>query len=331
VATKKGFTLIELLVVIAILGILIALLLPAVQKAREAANRIKCTSNLKQLGLAMHQYHDVEGMFPPGLEQKVGPNYPKVPADLFRWSVHSKLLPYVEQTNISNSLDLLDPLFTDYNLTVDSQNVLGVSQTVKLFLCPSDWGIPFVPVVFGQPDPKFGPTNYVACIGSGANGGPRINADGICFTDSKVRISDITDGTSNTALMSEGLLGMGGNELPQPPTPSQLPRVYAYLYTNQPLTPSLCQGTTDWATNGQSKWADGEVYCTLYDHGYPPNSSQWDCVGLQYNWKAARSNHPGGVNLLLADGSVRFVGNSVDLNTWHALGSRAGGETLGDF
>jgi prepilin-type processing-associated H-X9-DG protein len=328
--------LIELLVVIAILGIMMALLLPAVQKVREAANRAKCTSNLKQLGLAMHHYHDVLGSFPPGVEQKVGPDYQDLPPNLFRWSAHTKLLPYLEQGNIYNSLDLRNPLFVDSGLDVAPQNVLGISQTLSIFLCPSDWGTPFVPISIAPGDQrdsglKFGPTNYVACVGSGANSGSRTNADGICFIDSKIRIGDITDGCSNTALMSEGLLGMGGDDLLKAPTPSQIPRVYGYYWNAKPLDPNVCANVGLWDTNGQSKWADGEVYCTLYDHGYAPNSPLWDCISVGYSWKAARSNHPGGVNLLLVDGSVRFVANGVDLATWQALGSRAGREVLGDF
>jgi prepilin-type processing-associated H-X9-DG protein len=144
-------------------------------------------------------------------------------------------------------------------------------------------------------------------------------------------MSDISDGTSSTALMSESVLGLGGDRLYHAPTPAQVPRVYAYFLSSIDMTPELCAGANGWFTNGNSKWADGEPYCTMYDHHYPPNPPQYDCVSLSANWKAARSRHPGGVNLLLADGSVRFVTNGVDLATWHALGSRAGGEVISEF
>jgi prepilin-type N-terminal cleavage/methylation domain-containing protein/prepilin-type processing-associated H-X9-DG protein len=334
IRVKQGFTLVELLVVIAILALLAGMLLPAVQRVREAANRIKCANNLKQLGVALHHYHDVQQSFPAGYEKKVVPNHLDVPADLFRWSAHAKLTPYLEQATIYNSLDLANPLFLDRSLSVDVRNVLGVSQKIDVFLCPSDNGTPFVPIAPPHEHRTFGPTNYAACIGSGGNGGPRENADGIVFINSRVRIADIHDGTSNTALMSETLLGLGGPDLRSPPNEQESPLVYRWIPSSARMGVGLCQSTDSrywWETDGSGKWADGDVYCTLYDHGYPPNAPQWDCISSDHNWRAARSRHGGGVNLLLADGSVRFVSNLVDLSTWHALGSRAGNEVLGDF
>ncbi len=335
---RRAFTLIELLVVIAIIGVLISLLLPAVQKVRAAALRIKCANNMKQLGIALSHYHDVEKAFPPGMEEKKGIQYPGVAAELYRWSMQSRLLPYIEQQNLSKIIDLGNPLFIDYQYTVAPQNVHGVSQSISVFLCPADWALPFVPIDPNQTDPKFGPCNYMASIGSGAKGGARINADGVCYASSRVRIAEITDGTSNTAIMSESVLGSGGAPLlNNAPGPSQIPLVYAWIGSSMPLTTNMCEQAKVWNTNGNSKWADSEVYCTLYDHFYPPNAATWDCVTADYftlagfSWRTARSKHPGGVNLLLCDGSVRFVANSVNLKTWTALGSRNGGETFGDF
>jgi prepilin-type N-terminal cleavage/methylation domain-containing protein/prepilin-type processing-associated H-X9-DG protein len=323
---RTGFTLIELLVVMGIISVLIALLLPAVQMVREAASRVKCSNNFKQLGLALHHYHDVCGSFPPARDSRGT-----------RWSAHTRLLPYLEQTNIYNSLDLLNPLFSSKG-TVDARNIPGVSQVVSVFLCPSDWATPFVSIPSDGPSTPafFGPTNYMACVGSGANGGTQVNADGMIFIDSKIRFADVRDGTSSTALMSESLLGKGGDAFPppQPPSPQDAARTYAYA--SGPLRPDTCSNPTGgWQINGNSKWADGLSYCTLYDHFYPPNAPQWDCVSYSVSysssWRAARSRHSGGVNLLLVDGSVRFVDNGVNLDTWHALGSRAGGEVVGDY
>jgi prepilin-type processing-associated H-X9-DG protein len=326
------------LVVIAIIGVLISLLLPAVQKVRSTAQRIKCANNLKQIGIALHHYHDTEKSLPPGMEEKKGPNWPSVPSVLYRWSAQSRLLPYIEQENITKSIDLNNPLFVDFWYSVAPANIDGVSQVIKTFICPSDWGTPFVPIDPGQENPKFGPINYMASIGSGANGGARINADGVCYASSRIRFADITDGTSSTALMSESLLGAGGAAIVnQTPAATEIPLIYGQVTQQEPLTAAKCQGVTVWNTNGNSKWADSEVYCTLYDHFYPPNASTWDCVTVDYftlegySWRAARSKHARGVNLLLCDGSVRFVGDSVNLHTWQALGSRHGGELLGDY
>jgi prepilin-type N-terminal cleavage/methylation domain-containing protein len=317
-STRKGFTLIELLVVVSIIGLLISLLLPAVQKVREAANRMKCSNHLKQLGIAMHHYHDVEGSFPPGV-------------DVNRWSALAKLLPYMEQSSIYSSLDLNNPLFLNNYYTVAPRNVLGVSQSLSFLLCPSDWGTPFFPIPASEDLLFFGPTNYVGCIGSGNNGGARADADGVLFVSSRVRLADVTDGASNTALMSESLLGKGGPNFNGRPSDPDIPRVYGFFNSTTLMDAALCQGPGQWNTDSGSKWADGEVYCTLYDHGYLPNAPQWDCISKAANWKAARSRHQAGVNLLLADGAVRFVANQVDPATWHALGSRAGHEVLGDF
>jgi prepilin-type N-terminal cleavage/methylation domain-containing protein/prepilin-type processing-associated H-X9-DG protein len=338
---RPGFTLIELLVVIAIIGILIALLLPAVQKVREAANRTKCENNLKQLGLAMHNYHDTEGSFPPCYDKKVStdPTYSNVPSFLFRWSPLAKITPYIEQDNLYHRLDLTIPLYIDTNLTVSPPNVFGVAQQIKIYVCPSD-------PQATPTNPDFGPNDYVACFGSatglnmGSHDPNNKNVDppnGVFYTGSRTRIGDITDGTSNTALMSESLQGPGGSPPSgAPPVSSPLRQtLYASISPSTPMMESVCQpsdpNTLTFATDRDSKWADGDVYCSIYDHYRTPNSSVWDCIAGTYSWREARSGHAGGVNLLLADGSVRFIPNSIDIGTWQALGSRNGGEVLGNY
>src|SRR3954467_10381401 len=203
---KSGFTLIELLVVIAIIAILIGLLLPAVQKAREAAARMKCANNLKQLGLALHNYEGANGKLPP-LYPGTAPgstafNYK------YTWSVLAQLNPYLEQTAIYNTMDLNQPMYDSAN-QITAPNRFAVVQKVSLFLCPSDRGVP-VSSAYGVTD--MGPTNYVACHGSGLSGGgygSPIAADGIFIAVYGNRITDITDGTSNTAALSESILGDG--------------------------------------------------------------------------------------------------------------------------
>ena len=313
--TRNGFTLIELLVVIAIIGVLIALLLPAVQKVREAANRMKCGNNLKQLGLALHHYHDVNEVFPPGQILKSGP---AGPTPLDRWSAQTRLLSYLEQGNIAKLLDLKLTLYA--NLTpprVRPEHVTGISQRLNVFLCPSDKGFALMPVSPPSLDPKFGPTNYVGCSGTGATTETRLDFDGVLFVDSHVRMADVSDGTSNTALMSETTFGPGGLPPQQttPPDPSMRPLVLA-MVPPPVLSETACANPHMWRSDRSSRWADGEPASTLYDHHYPPNAMEWDCIALVLSWKAARSNHSGGVNLLLADGSVRFVSNQVHPAAW---------------
>ena len=318
---RLGFTLIELLVVIAIIAVLLALLLPAVQKVREAASRTKCQNNLKQLGLAMHGYHDVYYSFPSGYLNRVSPRTPTVPGFLFRWSEQAQITPFVEQGNLYSSLDLTIPLYSDTAGHVFPINQPGVAYPVPLFLCPSDSA--------RQIDPAFGPTNYAGCLGSGANGGTRTEADGVFYNNSKTRFADILDGTSNTALMSEQILGPGGTA--PAGTPPDVRLYYASIRARQPVDDAFCAAATTFLGDRGSRWADGEVQYGLYDQHYPPNVRQWDCIATEFSWKPARSRHDNGVNLLLADGSVRFVSNAVNPVTWQAVGSRAGGEVVGDY
>lgn len=325
---RNGFTLIELLVVIGIIGALIGLLLPAVQKAREAANRMSCSSRLRQLGLALHHYHDAVGTFPPAYQEKVWPPDPTVPKEHHRWSVLAHLTPYLERTNVYKTLDLSYPLVggpsSSPPFSVFPVNQFGVSQKVTLFLCPSDTGL----VV----DPRFTPINYVACSGDGSNGGQGIGATGIFCINSRSRIADVTDGTSNTAAMSESLIGQGGSNFTGP-GPIDVRTVYCALGVGTGgLTETERDTCTTWNVRRGRCWADGDYNSTLYNHHDAPNPAKPDLV--RHNnpgWRAARSNHAGGANVLLADGSVRFVTQTVDLTTWRSLATRAGGEAGPQF
>ncbi|MFO0848468.1 MAG: DUF1559 domain-containing protein [Gemmataceae bacterium] len=337
-ARPSGFTLIELLVVIAIIAILIGLLLPAVQKVREAAARMKCQNNLKQLGLALHNHESALGYFPPGYEQKVGldPTLAAAPFR-FRWSVIARLTPYLEQTAIYNACDLDNSLYqNDGSVTNSKSNRVAVQLQVPILLCPTD------PLSGQKPDPLFGPTNYVFCVGSGQNGGGRtvtaatpLTPDGLFYNGSKVKMTEIADGTSNTAMVAETLIGT--NAAPASAAPTDQPtqeRAYRWFQSQTAFTAANCGPATSapqYKFDKNTRWADGDAYETLYDHGLPPNSPTMDCISTAANWKAARSKHSTGVNLLRADGGVRFVANSVDPVTWSNLGSRNGGEVLGDY
>jgi prepilin-type N-terminal cleavage/methylation domain-containing protein/prepilin-type processing-associated H-X9-DG protein len=335
---RRAFTLIELLVVIAIIAILIGLLLPAVQKVREAAARMKCSNNLKQIGLALHNYEGANGKLPP--------LYPgRAPGSTafdykYTWSVLAQLNPYLEQTNIYNSMDLKQPMYDAANI-ITAQNQFAVVQRVSIFHCPSDRGVP-VSSAYGVTD--MGSTNYVANHGSGISGGgygSPINSDGMFPAVHGVKITDINDGTSNTVAFSESILGDG----PEISSTQSGDEKVAYKYLGFSGTlpnDANCAGTPPlW--NGYNRrgfmWASGEARCVSYNHYYPPNTKLFDCIAndpsttyISVGYRAARSRHAGGVNALLGDGSVHFIKDGVDLQTWRAISTRVGGEVAsGDF
>lgn len=331
--TLHGFTLVELLVVVAIIGILIAILLPAVQAARESGRRAQCLNNLRQLTVALHNFEQDRKHFPPGSEARPYADDTRNPHNFYRWSTLAHLTPYLEQTAAHNALVLSVPLYgSDFKVT--PQNINGVALEIPLFLCPSDLRIP---VAKG-----FGSTNYAACAGTGAGGGTSIDTDGLFYVNSATRFRDILDGTSHTVAFSESLLGTG------PEATSQRALVdmqtdYAFVF-GTPLAESTCASPFQWNVSNRKgfAWANGEYRCALYNHHYSPNSPQHDCMANQvqglvevryrvFGWRAARSRHPGGVNLALADGSTRFASETIDAAVWQALSTRAGKESTGEW
>jgi prepilin-type N-terminal cleavage/methylation domain-containing protein len=332
---RRAFTLIELLVVIAIIGVLVALLLPAVQKVREAANRTSCTSRLAQLGLALHQFHDGAGHFPASMQPHTWAQDPTLPPYFFSWSVLTELTPYLEQTSLYQTMDLSYPLYVkgSSGFVVSGPNQPAAGQVVRLFLCPSDKQ---EPVSAGYGLPSFGPTNYVACTGSGTNGGSPYDADGVFFANSKTRVADVADGLSHTAFFSESTLGEGPENASGSVPPGDPQTVYAYIGP-KPLDEASCKAAKLWNfTNRRGfQWVSGEYRCAAYNHYFPPNHADPDCVTYSVDpkttytalaWRAARSRHPGGVNVLVGDGAVRPVQSAVDLAAWRALATRAGNE-----
>jgi prepilin-type N-terminal cleavage/methylation domain-containing protein/prepilin-type processing-associated H-X9-DG protein len=331
---RRAFTLIELLVVIAIIAVLIALLLPAVQSAREAARRMQCTNNLKQLGIATHNYLGSVGRFPFG-GIVLPANHPYLISGFtkqghYRWSLLAQLTPYLEQTSVFNALNLSLPIMDGAAVVMPQNSTVNQTQ-VGLLICPSDGK--------GQCIPDFAASNYMGCTGDGVLGNGFGVADpsfgtpnGVFYFNSSTSLAELTDGTSNTALMSESLVGSGAASGVKS-GPIDVAEVAVQVsggspvYT--PLSPAECAAATSTFFRRNSAWVQGSYQHALYSHYDTPNSTFPDCLRQQYHgWKAPRSRHPGGVNLLLGDGSVRFVKNTVNLQAWRALSTRNGGEVI---
>ncbi len=309
---------------IAIIGVLVALLIPAVQASRAAASRNSCANNLRQLGLAAHNHESALGYFPNGSVAKEFPAQPFAAWTFYRWSALAQLTPYLENTAAYNALDLSVPLYGT-NFAVRPENVDAVRIVVAEFLCPSDLTRPV--------SEDFAPTNYAVCAGSGAGGGTPRDTDGVFFINSQTTPAKITDGLSKTALISESPLG-------QPRLGDHDPQTeYKFAFAS-PLTEAICNQTAQWNFSDPRgfAWVNGEFRCGLYNHYLAPNSAEFDCMGVQvgggvklqftpYGWRTARSAHPGGVNLLMADGSLQFVADAIDVDVWLALSTIAGEET----
>src|SRR5437762_6357605 len=229
---RCAFTLIELLVVIAILAVLIGLLLPAVQKVREAANRAQCSNNLRQIGIALHHYHASQERFPPGR----GTPLPRI------FSAHAYLLPYVEQENLGQLIDYAAPPATfallDGSIYDGTRNYPAATMPLKLFQCPSDTS---TGRVLGS---VYGATSYAANAGSGLLAfGSLTSSDGVFFLGSTVGLRDLLDGSSNTAAFSERLLGSGITFTETLPADSQ--RQMLQLPGAADTTPAACSARGD--------------------------------------------------------------------------------------
>jgi prepilin-type N-terminal cleavage/methylation domain-containing protein/prepilin-type processing-associated H-X9-DG protein len=344
---RRAFTLIELLVVIAIISVLIALLLPAVQSAREAARRAQCVNNLKQIGLALHNYISVTNVLPPG---RINSHI----AGLGNcWGVYAQLLPQLDQQVIFSAFNFNLPPDVDDSPSVTTAlaNSTGYSTFITSLLCPSD-SDPVLVTVAGTANATH---NYNVNTGSAypvvqfpappLTGTP----NGPFFENSRMSPASITDGMSNTVAVTETVRSVPGATYASNP-------LGVFLVTGDNATTgpplnsdadyvSLCLSLPPTTTQDQDsrgvRWHYGAPGHTMYNHRRAPNDQQPDCRGglphsnrsdPLWNWLslniAARSMHPGGVNSLLADGHVQFIKNSINVVIWQALGSRNGGEVI---
>ncbi len=335
---KRGFTLIELLVVIAIIAILIALLLPAVQQVREAARRMSCRNNMKQIGLAIHNYQETFSAFPPSYAIRNGTT---VSGNNGSWSIHGRILPYLERANAYHLIDL--------QVAWDAQISTGVpTLRIPTYLCPSEVndrvriknGAPFVyPQNYGF---NFG-TWLVYDPNTGRGG------DGAFFVNSHIRPRDFTDGLSHTLMAAEvkAFTPYFRNTTDPGPTVPLSPTAIAGFASGAQFK----LGSATNSNTGHTEWADGRVHHSGVTTVYGPNTvvpyTHTDGItyDVDYNSRqegksltqptyaavTARSYHIGIVNVVLMDGSVRSISENISRRVWRALGTRSGNEiTSGD-
>ena len=358
---RRGFTLIELLVVIAIIAILIALLLPAVQAAREAARRTQCVNNLKQIGLALHNYHQVHNVFAMGCSSGMW-NSPLPQYSIKQnFGPHALILPFLEQLQIYNALNFNFGSDASTSTLCYQVNQTGMNAQINAFVCPSDprAGVPDFNNIANTNSyyASVGTSIWFGLIGHNVAGSPapslnmatiNMPSTGLFTWMSSYGIQHCTDGTSNTIAFAEAAVGY------QTEQPRQ--RLIGLQGVQIPYTSMLYDGETNPAvvlaviqlcnaaynsgnagyidTQRGQVWSHGCMAQAMFNTIVTPNAynDTWTHCGLDSSSRAVLSNadsyHPGGVNTLMADGSVKFIKDSINQMTWWALGTKSNGEVI---
>ncbi|MCG6158311.1 DUF1559 domain-containing protein [Rubinisphaera margarita] len=331
---RPAFTLIELLVVIAIIAILVALLLPAVQQAREAARRTQCKNHLKQLALALHNYADANTVLPPGASVDTSVT---TTASNGSWGVHGRILPYLEQGSLFESVDLTTAW--DFQSPIDGLKI-------PVYACPSDaksdlardpgsGKVTLYPTTYGF---NYG-TWFVFDPSTGRGG------QGLFYPNSSLTFRDAVDGSSNTLLAAE-VKAWTPYQRNGGPSSTTIPPTAVAAET-------IVASGAQFKNTGHTEWPDGRVHHTGVTVTLPPNSKvRYTTGGITYDemdynsWQegldggagnpsyaiiTSRSYHQGMVNVALFDGSTRSISENIDLSIWRGLGTRDGGEVLGEF
>ena len=360
---RSGFTLIELLVVIAIIAVLIALLLPAVQQAREAARRSQCKNNLKQIGLGLHNYEATFSQFPPGRMTPSRGQGVGMPCWYGHLSPLYHILPFIDQANLYNQLDHSETRVRASGPAC-LKNAFVKTLALPVFMCPSD----------PRHTPGINTNSYRANFGSHVYGGRRFNSDvavdpvytpraaaaidgalGGSFGDNGgIKMGQFTDGTSNTAMYAERMIGTfdnttvslgnymyrngGTNLIDANSNTNDTASVVAACAAGDATVAANYRTDWGWTSGDDPAWYYSSYQQGAYNHVQTPNFSRPDCGcgsipddEREVAIITARSTHTGGVHTVLADGSVKFVSNSIDLGVWRAAGTRAGGEVLGEW